>query len=254
MTTIIPGAEPLSHAAGAEVGVLVLHGFTGNPGSMRGLAEACAAAGFDVEMPLLAGHGTRVEDMVPTRWADWSADANAAYERLASRCGNVVVAGLSMGGSLTLWLGAEHPEIRGLVCVNPATTPIDPGVLDALRGMVDSGQATMDAIGSDIADPDAVEASYPATPLEALLSMQIDGLVPLSARYGAITCPLLLFTSPQDHVVTPEDSERLAAAYGGPVERVALERSYHVATMDHDKQLIFDRTVEFVARVGHGAR
>ena len=250
MTSIMSGAEPLSHAAGSPVGVLVLHGFTGNPGSMRGLAGALVDAGFDVEMPLLAGHGTRVEDMIPTRWADWSADADAAHARLAARCDSVFVAGLSMGGSLTLWLGARHPEIRGLVCVNPATTPIDAAVLSALRGMVESGQETMEAIGSDIADPDVLEASYPATPLAALVSMQEDGLVPLLQCYGSITCPLLLFTSPQDHVVTPENSDRLAASYGGPVERVTLERSYHVATMDHDKNLIFERTVDFVRRIG----
>ena len=250
MSSLIPGAEPLSHAAGSSVGVLVLHGFTGNPGSMRGLAEACVSAGFDVEMPLLAGHGTRVEDMVPTRWSDWSADADAAWTALAARCETTFVAGLSMGGSLTLWLGAQHPEIRGLVCVNPATTPLDDAVLGALTAMVDSGQQTMDAIGSDIADPDVAEASYPATPLAALLSMQNDGLAPLSGRYASMSAPLLLFTSPQDHVVAPADSDRLAAAYGGPVERVTLPNSYHVATLDRDKDLIFARTVDFVRRVG----
>jgi carboxylesterase len=64
---LIPGAEPFS-AAGGPAGVLVLHGFTGNPQSMRGLAEAFAATGFTVELPLLPGHGTKVEDMIPTRW------------------------------------------------------------------------------------------------------------------------------------------------------------------------------------------
>ncbi len=102
----IPGAEPLSAIGSRDAGVLVLHGFTGNPGSMRGLAEACAAAGFHVEMPQLAGHGTAMEDMIPTRWADWSADAEAAYQTLAKRVSQVVVMGLSMGGALTLWVGA----------------------------------------------------------------------------------------------------------------------------------------------------
>ena len=76
----IPGAEPLSHVGNGDVGALVLHGFTGNPGSMRGLADACAAAGFHVEMPQLAGHGTAMEDMIPTRWADWSADEQLAWQ------------------------------------------------------------------------------------------------------------------------------------------------------------------------------
>jgi carboxylesterase len=73
MTDIIEGAEPWSHVGEGPHGALVVHGFTGNPGSMRGVAEALAAAGFHVEMPLLPGHGTRVEDMLPTRWADWRA-------------------------------------------------------------------------------------------------------------------------------------------------------------------------------------
>src|SRR5690349_17638544 len=120
VSEIIPGAEPMS-VEGGPVGVLVLHGFTGNPQSMRPLAEGFAAAGYSVEMPLLTGHGTVVEDMLDTTWADWSADAEAAYQRLAARTETVVVAGLSMGGSLTLWLATQHPELPGIICVNPAT-------------------------------------------------------------------------------------------------------------------------------------
>ena len=66
--SIIPGAEPYS-TTGDTRGALVLHGFTGNPQSMRGLALALADAGFTVEMPLLPGHGTVIEDMLDTRWS-----------------------------------------------------------------------------------------------------------------------------------------------------------------------------------------
>ena len=245
----IPGAEPFSHVGTGDAGVLVLHGFTGNPGSMRGLAEACAAAGFHVELPQLAGHGTAIEDMIPTRWADWSADANAAYATLAARASRIVVMGLSMGGALTLWVGAEHPEVRGLVCVNPATQPQPDDVLGMLRGMIEGGTEVMDGIGSDIAEPGVVETAYPGTPLAALLSFQVDGLVPLCTRYQSMKMPLLLFTSVQDHVVNPADSDALVAAYGGHVEHVKLERSYHVATQDYDKDIIFGQSVEFARRV-----
>ena len=245
----IPGAEPLSHVGQGDVGALVIHGFTGNPGSMRELANACVAAGFHVEMPQLAGHGTAMEDMIPTRWADWSRDAEAAYRRLAERASRIVVLGLSMGGSLTLWVGTKHPEVRGLVCVNPATQPQAPEVMDMIKGMIDAGTEVMDGIGSDIADPDTHESAYPGTPLAALHSFQTDGLVPLSTEYGSLRMPLLLFTSVQDHVVNPADSDALAAAYGGTVERIMLERSYHVATQDYDKGIIFDKSVDFVRRV-----
>lgn len=245
----IPGAEPLSHRGKGDVGALVLHGFTGNPGSMRGLAEACVKAGFHVEMPQLAGHGTVIDDMIPTRWADWTRDVEAAYRRLAERASRIVVLGLSMGGSLTLWAGTRHPEVRGLVCINPATLPQPAEVLDMLKAMVDGGQQVMDGIGSDIADPDTHETAYPGTPLAALHSFQLDGLVSLSQQYGSLAMPLLLFTSVQDHVVDPGNSDALASAYGGTVERIMLERSYHVATQDFDKDEIFERSVEFVHRV-----
>lgn len=243
---IIPGAEPLSHAGG-PVGVLVLHGFTGNPSSMRGLAEAFVAAGHTVEMPRLPGHGTHIDDMLATTWDDWSAAAETALVDLQSRTDEVVVAGLSMGGSLTAWLATRHPELSGIICINPAVAP-QADMLAAVEAMVEAGQAVMDGIGSDVADPDVVESAYPQTPLAPLVSMfaVAEGIV---ADLPRIECPLLLFTSPQDHVVPPTDSDLLAASVSGPVERVSCDRSYHVATVDFDKDLIFERSVEFVDEV-----
>src|ERR1039458_10069086 len=121
------GAEPFS-AAGAPQGALVLHGFTGNPFSIRGVAAAIAAAGLTVEAPLLPGHGTAVDDLLETRWSDWSRAAEAAYLDLAARCEKVAVVGLSMGGTLTCWLGERHKNVAGLVLINPLvqSIPADP--------------------------------------------------------------------------------------------------------------------------------
>jgi carboxylesterase len=245
----MPGAEPWSHVGSGPHGALVIHGFTSIPVSMRGVADALSAAGFHVELPLLPGHGTVVEDLVPLRWADWLGEVEAAYQRLAARVDKVVVVGLSLGGALTLRLGADHPEIAGLVCINPAAQPQLPEVVDMLRGMVDGGTVLMPAIGSDIADPGAKEITYDSTPLPAMLSVVVDGLGPLGALYPNMRVPLLLLNSPQDHVVEPAQGDYLAANYGGPLERILLERSYHVATQDYDKQLVFDSTVAFAQRV-----
>ena len=89
---VLAGAEPQSWPGGPH-GALVLHGFTGTPQSMRGLAAAFAAAGFATELPLLPGHGTSVDDMVSTTWDDWASAAESAFEDLAARCDRVVVAG-----------------------------------------------------------------------------------------------------------------------------------------------------------------
>jgi carboxylesterase len=242
-----PGAEPFS-ADGGPDGVLVLHGFTGNPHSLRGLAEAFAAAGHAVELPLLPGHGTAVEDMLPTRWTDWSATAEEAYARLARRSRRVAVAGLSMGGSLATWLAVRHPEIVGLVVVNPMIDPPAPAFLEMLASVVASGTPVMPGIGSDIALPDTSEGAYLGTPIEPALSF-FEGLGELAPRLGEIKCPVLIFTSRQDHVVPPISSDVLADAVAGPVERVILERSYHVATLDYDRAEIEATAVGWVAKV-----
>lgn len=248
---VIPGAEPFS-AAGGATGVLVLHGFTGNPSSMRDLAEAFADAGYTVELPRLPGHGTTIDDMLTTSFDDWSSAAESAYDDLAGRCERVVVVGMSMGGSLACWLATRHSEIAGLVCINPAVAPSD-DMRNAVAALVDAGEVVMPGIGSDIARPGVVESSYADTPLAPLLTLFAAAEV-VGSELGRITSPMLLFTSPEDHVVPPADSDILAAAVAGPVERVSCDRSYHVATLDFDADMIIERSVEFVARLGQPAR
>ncbi len=245
---ILPGAEPWS-ADGGPHGVLVLHGFTGNPHSMRGLAEACAAAGFAVELPRLPGHGTSVNDLQGTSWSDWSGAAEDAYRRLAERCagGKVVVAGLSMGGTLTLWLAERHPELAGIAVINPAVLD-QPEVRQVAEAMLAAGEETIAGIGSDIADPGATELSYELTPLLPLKSLA-DAFPEVEAGLAEISCPVLVMTSAQDHVVPPANSEAVVAGVSGPVEQVMLERSYHVATLDYDKELVSERVIAFAQKV-----
>jgi len=193
MADVIDGAEPWS-AEGGPVGVLVLHGFTGNHSSVRGLAEAFAGAGYSVEMPRLPGHGTSIEDLMDKAVAP-SEDMSAVVEQL-----------------------------------------------------VEAGEAVMPGIGSDIAMPGVTESAYVDTPLAPLLSL-FAASGEIGPHLGEVEQPLLLFTSPEDHVVPSTDSDFLAAAVSGPVERVTCERSYHVATQDYDKELINERSLEFVARI-----
>jgi carboxylesterase len=243
---IIEGAEPWS-AAGGDRGVLVVHGFTGNPHSMRPVAEALAAAGFTVELPLLPGHGTAVEDMIPTGWPDWLGAAEDAYGQLAARCEKVAVVGLSMGGAITAWLASEHPEIAGIACLNAVVTPPE-GMRDLIEGMIAGGDEVMAGIGSDIAKEGVVESAYPETPLRPLLTL-FDAAAELEGRLGRITCPTLVVNSPQDHVVDPSNSDVLAASVSGPVERVTAPGSFHVVTLDHDGPAVVEAVTAFCAKV-----
>ena len=78
---------------------------------------------------MLPGHGTDIADMLPTRWEDWSAAAEEAYTELAARSDGVVVVGLSMGGTLSVWLAEHHPEIAALAVVNPLIVAPDADVV-----------------------------------------------------------------------------------------------------------------------------
>ncbi len=214
---------------------------------MRGLAEVFANAGFSVELPRLPGHGTTVEDLLPTRWSDWLSAALAAYDDLSARVEKVVVAGLSMGGTLTAAIGLDRPATAGLVLINAAVEPMPLEVREILRQMAETSE-TMGAIGDDIAKPGVTEGGNDATPLQALLSMVDAGDV-LTPRLGELAMPCLLLTSPQDHTVAPSASDYFAAHVTTSVERVSLDRSFHVATLDYDAPLVEASSLAFAERV-----
>jgi carboxylesterase len=157
--------------------------------------------------------------------------------------------GLSMGGALSLWAGLNLSDVAGVTCINPATVPLAAEMTEMIAEMIADGVEAAPAISGDIADPNASENGYDGTPLRPLMSMQRDGVAAITDRFGELTMPLLLITSRQDHTVEPAQSEHLAATYGGEVEHVWLERSYHVATIDYDAADINRRAGEFVARV-----
>jgi len=244
---VLPGAEPIAHD-GDDVGVLLCHGFTGNPSSLAAWAGRLAQEGRTVRVPRLPGHGTAWQEMNRTRWDDWYSTVEGALVLLRQRCSVVVVGGLSMGGALALRLAQlRGPDVAGLVLVNPAVQLSDPRLrlLPVLKHLV----ASVPGIGSDIAKPGAVELAYDRTPLAALHS-SVQGYATVVRDLPQVTQPLLLLHSPQDHVVPPRSSSTvLSRVSSKDVTEVLLHRSYHVATLDHDAELVEQASSEFIARV-----
>jgi carboxylesterase len=246
---MIDPTQPWS-CEGGDAGVLLLHGFTGNPASMRPLATALAEAGFAIELPLLPGHGTRWRDMACTTWQDWARGAIEALGRLQARTEAQVVVGLSAGGTLTLHLAAAQGDtLSGIVLINPSLFSLDPRLrlLPMLRRVV----PCLPSFGDDIAKQGVTERAYAQVPLNALYSLtQLWWLV--RQRLAEVKTPVLVLTSRRDHVVEPENSAAVLAGISSTdVEQVWLERSYHVATLDYDAELIAERTTAFVMRVTH---
>ncbi len=242
-TAILPGCEPFE-AVGGDIGVLVLHGFTGNPSSMRPLAEFLAADGFTVSLPRLPGHGTSVADMMTTSWVDWTRAALEVYDDLAARTTRVAVVGLSMGGGLSAYV-AQRRDVGAVVFINPLVKPPVPEMIDGLNQLIEAGLTTIDAIGSDVKREGVSELAYNATPLACAKSL-FDGIGEVYEALASIVAPSLLLSSREDHVVTADNGDDLVARVRGPIERVWLENSFHVATIDNDQPVVQALTRDFI--------
>jgi carboxylesterase len=242
---VLPGAEPFA-AEGGDVGVVLSHGFTGSPQSLRPWAEHLAAAGLTVRLPRLPGHGTRWQDLNDTRWPDWYGEVERAFDDLRGRCRQVFGMGLSMGGTLVTRLAEQRPaEVAGLVLVNPSLGTERKDVKYALP-LLHRVVPSLAGIGSDIRKPGVTELAYGRTPLRAMHSLaQLWPLV--VADLGRVSAPVLLYRSRVDHVVEPMSGRLLReGASSTEVTEVILEDSYHVATLDNDAPTIFAGSVEFV--------
>jgi carboxylesterase len=247
MRTVRPHAEPYRSGTG-RLGVLLLHGFTGSPQSMRPWAEHLAADGFRVVLPRLPGHGTTWRELNTTTWSDWYGTAELEFTSLASECEKVFVGALSMGAALALRLAERYgDQVAGMTLVNPFVNQKDPRLrlLPLLRRVTPS----FPGVVNDIARPGTEEGGYHRLPLTALQSL-VAAWPQLRAELGKVTSPLLIYRSSVDHVVDTTSVPLIMASVSSSDRTLrTLERSYHVATLDYDAEDIFTGSSEFFRRL-----
>jgi len=237
-----PGHEAFSHDGG-PVGVLVLHGFTGSPRTVRPWAEHLASAGFTVRAPRLPGHGTTWQDLATTGWEDWYRTAEESFSDLTSRSQLTFITGLSMGACLALRLAqTQGAAVSGVVIVNPSLAADTKLFLLApvLKHLVPS----LPGVEGDIKKPGEEEGGYKRVPVKAAVTLPAMWKT-TAAHLPEVTQPLLVYRSAVDHVVGPNSMRVLRAALPD-VEVRQLNDSYHVATLDNDAPEIFNGTVEWI--------
>jgi carboxylesterase len=241
-------AEPFA-ADGGPIGVVLCHGFTGMPGSMRPWAESLAAAGHTVRVPLLPGHGTRWQDANLVSWEDWYAELERAVDEVRGVCRQTFVMGLSMGGTLIVRLAElRGDQIAGLVVVNGSlfTTRKEAKLLPLLRRFLPS----LPPIGNDIKKTGVSEPAYDRLPVKA--AWQVSKLWAITNRdLARVTQPMLVMTSRDDHVVEPANSEQLLSkTTSTDKKQLWLEDSFHVATLDNDLPVIIEESLAFIQAHG----
>ena len=265
-----PGGGDKSPLAidGDARGVLCLHGITGTPFEVRPLAEALGRMGYTVEAPLLAGHGTTLAALASSRWQDWLASAEEALDELRASVGGrpVAVCGFSMGGLLALRLARLQPEAITALAVMSTPLRLRRFQVTGIRAL---GRLPIDycaypyacvpkLAGSDISDPEMRYENpglraFPIAALGQLLDLMDD----VRADLPAIKTPTLVVHGRQDHTVPMEDSFELTGSLASDViERLWLDRSFHIVGLDVDQAALFDGVGRFLAQHGgwHASR
>jgi carboxylesterase len=248
MVAVLQGAEPFSFE-GNDVGVLVLHGFTGSTQSIRDLGGGLHKRyGFTVVAPRLPGHGTSPDDMETTGYLDWVGEAEKALQELAARKRRVFVTGLSMGGSLTLNLAARFPTI--VKAIAPIAAPaglMNEGIAQVLS--LNPAPKRIPGIGSDIKAQGVAELAYAEVPVACLREVTL--LVSLTRDLlHNLKCPALVIQAREDHVVPAVNAMQIVQMIrSDDIRLLWLNDSYHVATLDNDKELIIDRVGGFFSEM-----
>lgn len=248
MAYIIPTAEPFFFPGG-PTGCLLIHGFTGAPKEMRWMAEYLAKQGHTVLGIRLAGHATRPDDMLRSRWQDWVASVEDGWHLLSGSTQKIFVIGLSLGGILALLFASQHP-VAGVVAMStPYTLPDDPRLrfiklLSWLQPRLAKGKP--DWHNSEAAQD---HIDYPYTPTRAIAELP-PLLLEMHAALPRITAPALLMHSRQDQGVPSNNMEKIYAALGTQDKQMIwLENSGHVIVREPERLRVFSAAAEFIQRV-----
>jgi carboxylesterase len=227
--------------------VVCLHGLTGTPYEIRPPAEALAQNGFACVGPLLPGHGEPAERLAATPAEAWLGASEAEFDRLQGTHERVYALGLSMGGLLALALGARRP-VAGLILL---ATPLRLRLLPRLVAPILSRVLDFLPKNSAIRDPEAL-ARHPGTdrmPLASVVNL-IRLQRQVEAQLPRVEAPLHLIYSRKDPVVDPRNASRILERVSSPRRTVRyLERSFHVITVDVERDEVARECVGFLQRL-----
>lgn len=236
---VLPGAENI-FIQGNSIGILICHGFNGTPQSVKYLAEGFAKYGYTVYAPRLKGHGTSIHEMEKANYQDWITNLHEAYLLLKQTCRDIFVIGQSMGGALALDLATKE-GLNGVLTINAALSVPE---YEAVAHK--SGPRFIAEGKPDIKDTSTTEITYDQVPLTAVLQL-IDIMKLAKQGLSNITCPIKIFVSPEDHVVPAYCSYDIFDTVNSTEkELVSLDNSYHVASLDYDRDKIIQHTINFI--------
>jgi carboxylesterase len=247
---ILAGAEEFRIGDG-RVGALLIHGFTGSPQGLREMGEYLAERGIAVIAPRLPGHGTTWQDLNSRKGHEWAEAVELGFHEIAAEREEVFLVALSFGAALAFDLAARYPsEVSGIVTMAGFLFSKDPKrfASPVVKRLVRS----IPGVGNDIADPEGREIAYDRLPTSAAHEM-LRFLRKARLGLPSIDQPLLVIHARNDHTVHPSNAQYVYDTVASKdKELVWLERSYHVVTLDYERQDVFERTYRFIKERARG--
>lgn len=260
-------SETVGRGKSGNVGVLLMHGLCGSPKEIKFIANGLTRNGYTVLCPELAGHGGTEADLVAATWHDWYESAKKGLDELTETCSTVIVGGLSTGAVLGLLLAARHPDKVQAVTLYSPTLWLSgrqiPWYLRFLR-LIDSkrfanlfrfpvplhigikDQRIRDFICNAVSASGGPmgQISTPGGPV--LERRRLSKAV--MKELGGIDQPVLILHAREDDYAGLDNAAYLQRELAGPVDLVVLEDSYHMVTVDRQRDVVLDRTADFIAR------
>ncbi|WP_292908839.1 alpha/beta fold hydrolase [Niveispirillum sp.] len=258
---------PGTGVGGQRLGLLLIHGLGGTPVEMKPLARKARDAGADVLCCRLPGHCGTADELACTPWQDWYAEVEAGLARLARDCGRVVVGGLSMGALLAARLAALRPDqVQGLIMLAPTLrhdgwsipwygfllrvlihTPIGPRLSFVERppyGIKD--ERIRAAVVRAMHSGNSAAAGLLSTPSGAIREMwRLTDDV--NRHLAQVRQPALLVHARHDDIADLSNTLHLQRRLAGRVEALVLEDSYHLVTVDGQRDLVAARVNGFLS-------
>lgn len=256
---------------GGRTGILLIHGLTGTPNEMRGIARAFHQAGYSVYAVQLAGHCGNIQDLIATRWEDWFATVYQAATQLQQHVDEIFVAGLSMGALLALEYASRFP-VAGVICYSPTfkydgwsiprwSQLVGPWLLPPIYHFKLFSQRTFDeaepygiqneALRARIVhamnNADSSEAGLPGNPWHSLYQLQRLSKT-VKKDLSKITAPCLCLHAYDDDVASRNNSQIIYDHVSGPKSIVWLHNSYHMITIDNDRKQVIQESLDFLAQ------
>jgi carboxylesterase len=248
---------------GGNHSVLLIHGLTGSPFEMKYLAKKLNKAGFTVKGPCLEGHCTTLKDLSKTKWTDWYRSVLESFIEMKKSSDSVSVVGLCMGALLSLHLSYEFGSEVAAVSLISTTLFYDGWSLPWYKFLLPIAYYTplrfiysypetepygiknkqlRERIVNLMKNDSIAYPKIPAPSMHELFKL----IKEVKKELPAITTPTLILHSKEDDLTSLKNPDYVEAKIGSKtVRKILLDDSYHMMTIDNQKDRVAEETIKF---------